>query len=222
MDITLIYLDFPFWRAEVSRIALFMGGIEFNDRRIDSEEFQRVKSNGRLDDGTLIPFGQLPVLVVNGVSVAQTGGIARFCGKLADLYPKDNDLLAAEIDQFIDFQTDIFSLISFSGKDVSEKQKLLNRKELVAGELKTKLKMLEDNLSDSGSWSVGSNMSIADLALWRNMGWLVSGTIDGIPKNVLNEFQKIKGICSLVDEHPEVVEWMSRTYPKNYPRGSFE
>ena len=222
MDITLIYFDFPFWRAEVSRIALFMGGIEFNDRRIDSEEFQRVKSNGCLDDRTLIPFGQLPVLVVNGVSVAQTGGIARFCGKLADLYPKDDDFLAAQIDQFIDFQTDIFSLISFSGKDVSEKQKLLNREELVAGELKTKLKMLEDNLSDSGSWSVGSNMSIADLALWRNMGWLVSGTIDGIPKNVLNEFQKIKGICSLVDEHREVVEWMSRTYPKNYPRGSFE
>ena len=97
MDITLIYFDFPFWRAEVSRIALFMGGIEFNDRRIDSEEFQRVKSNGCLDDGTLIPFGQLPVLVVNGVSVAQTGGIARFCGKLADLYPKDDDFLAAVI-----------------------------------------------------------------------------------------------------------------------------
>ena len=116
----------------------------------------------------------------------------------------------------------IYSLILFSGKDVSEKQKLLNREELVAGELKTKLKMLEDNLSDSGSWSVGSNMSIADLALWRNMGWLVSGTIDGIPKNVLNEFQKIRSICSLVDENPEVVEWMSRTYPKNYPRGSFK
>ena len=156
MDITLIYFDFPFWRAEVSRIALFMGGIEFNDRRIDSEEFQRVKSNGCLDDGTLIPFGQLPVMVVNGVSVAQTGGIARFCGKLADLYPKDDDFLAAQIDQFIDFQTDIYSLILFSGKDV------------------------------------------------------------------LNEFPKIKSICSLVDEHPDVVEWMSRTYPKNYPRGSFK
>ena len=43
-----------------------------------------------------------------------------------------------------------------------------------------------------------------------------------IPKDVLNEFPKIKSICSLVDEHPDVVEWMSRTYPKNYPRGSFE
>ena len=80
-----------------------MGGIEFNDRRIDREEFQRVKLNGCLDDGTLIPFGQFPVLVVNGFSVAQTGAIARFCGKLADLYPSDDDLLAAKIDQFIDF-----------------------------------------------------------------------------------------------------------------------
>ena len=56
MNITLIYLDFPFWRAEVSRIALFMGGVDFNDRRIGSEEFQRVKANGYLDDGTLMPF----------------------------------------------------------------------------------------------------------------------------------------------------------------------
>ena len=131
MDITLIYLDFPFWRAEVSRIALFMGGIEFNDRRINSEEFQRVKSKGFLDDGTLIPFGQLPVLVVDRISVAQTGGIARFCGKLADLYPKDDDFLAAQIDQFIDFQTDVFNWILFSGKDVSEEQKLLNKEKVV-------------------------------------------------------------------------------------------
>ena len=122
MDITLIYLDSAFWRAEVSRIALFMGGIEFNDRKINLEEFQRVKSNGCLDDGTLIPFGQLPVLIVDSVSVAQTGGIARLCGKLADLYPKDDDLLAAQIDQFIDFHTEVFNWILFSGKYVSQEQ----------------------------------------------------------------------------------------------------
>ena len=222
MDITLIYFDIPFWRAEVSRMALFMGGIAFNDRRIDREEFQRVKSNGCLDDGTVIPFGQFPVLVVNGFSVAQTGAIARFCGKLADLYPSDDHLLAAKIDQFIDFVTDLNNIISFSGKDVTEEQKLLNRQKLVEGELKRKLKMLENFLSSSRSWAAGSNMSIADLALWRNMGWLVSGTVDGFPKNLLEEFPKIKSVCNLVDEHPDVVKWISRTYPKNYPRGSFK
>ena len=191
-----------------------MGGIKFNDRRIGEEEFQRVKSRGCLDDGTLIPFGQFPVLVVNGVSVAQTGAIARFCGKLGDLYPSDDDLLAAQIDQFIDYQTDLFTLILFSGKDVTEKQKLLNREKLVRGEFKAKLKMLEDNISGLGSWVAGMNMSIADLALWRNMGWLVSGTVDGFPTNLLKEFPKIKSVCNLVDKHPEVIEWTSRTYPK--------
>ena len=222
MNLSLIYFDFPFWRAEVSRIALFMGGIEFNDRRIGEKEFQRVKSKGCLDDGTLIPFGQFPVLVVDGISVAQTGAIARFCGKLADLYPREDNLLAAQIDQFIDYQTDLFSLILFSGKDVTEEQKLLNREKLVKGEFKAKLKMLEENISDSSSWVVGANMSIADLALWRNMGWLVSGTVDGFPKNLLEEFPKIKSVCNLVDEHPEVMEWISLTYPKNYSRGSFK
>ena len=54
------------------------------------------------------------------------------------------------------------------------------------------------------------------------MGWLVSGTIDGIPKNILNKFPKIKSGCSLVDEHSEIFG-MDVTYlSKNYPRGSFK
>ena len=222
MNITLIYFDFPFWRAEVSRIALFMGGVDFNDRRIGSEEFQRVKANGYLDDGTLMPFRQCPVLVVDGISIAQTGAIARLCGKLANLYPNNNNLLAARIDQFIDFLTDLNSLISFSGKDVPEEQKLLNRKNLAAGELKRKLCILEGNLSDSDPWLTGSEISIADIAIWRTMGWMVSGTVDGFPKNLLEEFPKIKRVCKSVDTHPKVLEWISLTYPRNYSRGSFE
>ena len=221
MNITLIYFDFPFWRAEVSRIALFIGCVDFNDRRIGSEELQRVKANGCLDDGTLIPFRQFPVLVVDGFSVAQTGAIARFCGKLADLYPKDDSLLAARIDQFIDFLTDLNSLISFSGKDVSEEQKLLNRKNLASGEFKRKLGILEDNISESDPWVTGSEISIADIAIWRTMGWMVSGTVDGFPKNLLEEFPNIKRVCKSVDTHPKVLEWISLTYPKNYSRGSF-
>ena len=70
----------PFWRAEVGRISLFIGDVEFEDVRIDREEFLRAKESGKLDDGTVMPFHQMPVLVVGGSSIAQTGGIARFCG----------------------------------------------------------------------------------------------------------------------------------------------
>ena len=112
MNLTLVYFDFPFWRAEVARLALYLGDIEFEDLRITREEFQRVKRHGKLDNGTHIPFHQFPVLIIDGTSIAQTGGIARFCGKLSGLYTNNDHLLAAQVDQFMDMATDLTFLIS--------------------------------------------------------------------------------------------------------------
>ena len=50
MELTFIYFDIPFWRAEVGKIALFVGGVEFENKTITGEEFQRVKENGYLED----------------------------------------------------------------------------------------------------------------------------------------------------------------------------
>ena len=71
MRLRFIYTNMPFWRAEVSRIALFIGDLEFEDLRIDREEFLRAKESGKLDDGTVMTFHQMPVLVVDGTSIAQ-------------------------------------------------------------------------------------------------------------------------------------------------------
>ena len=90
MKISLIYLNFPFWRAEVARISLFLSAIKFEDRRITYEEFERVKKLGKLDDGTIIPFHQLPCLKINNITIAQSAGISRFCGKLSKLYPAND------------------------------------------------------------------------------------------------------------------------------------
>ena len=89
MQLKLIYFDQPFWRAEIVRLCLFISDIEFEDYRITSEDLSDIKENGELSDGTIIPFRQLPVLVIEGQSIAQTGAIARICGKIADMYPKD-------------------------------------------------------------------------------------------------------------------------------------
>ena len=88
MKLKFIYGDIPFWRAEVGRLALYFGNIDFEDIRITRDEFLYLKENGKLLDGTLIPFHQIPCLVVDDVSIAQTGAIARFCGKLSGLYPE--------------------------------------------------------------------------------------------------------------------------------------
>ena len=81
MELRLIYPAIPFWRSEASRQALFIGGIEFENLRPSREEIAKMKT-----DGTF-PFGQFPVLQVDGKTIAQTGAIARICGKHSGLYP---------------------------------------------------------------------------------------------------------------------------------------
>ena len=221
MKLTFIYFDFPFWRAEVARIALYFGDIYFEDLRVSGEEFLRVKTNGHLDDGTIIPFHQFPCLMVDGVPISQTGGISRFCGKLSGLYPRNNDLLAARIDQFLDLATDITFLISASGSEERDEKIRANRQELSKGELPRKLKMLERSIDQNNDWIIDSDISIADIAIWRLMGWLSSGMLDGVPTDLLKDFPKIRRVCLAVDAHPKVQEWIEKTYPKNYERGNY-
>ena len=221
MNISFIYLDFPFWRAEIGRIALFMGGINFENRVITREEFARVKNEGCLDDGTVIPFHQFPCLVIDKQPIAQTGGIARFCGKLSGMYPRDDHVLAAQIDQVIDFATDITGLVANCGVGESLDVKIDLRRALVAGDLARKLKILEKNLNEGEKWVVGSQLGLPDIALWRLMGWLSSGMVDGIPVDLLKDFPKTLKICCAVDGDPKIRAWVKQTYPKDYVRGNF-
>ena len=221
MKLSFIYLDTPFWRAEVGRIALYIGGIEFENKIITREEFQRVKVEGHLDDGTIIPFHQLPCLIVDGVPIAQTGGISRFCGKLSGIYPKKDDLLAARIDQFVDLATDITVLIFSCGINEEENIRKSKRRELSRGELARKLRMLDQNIIDDGDWVLQPSMGLADIAIWRLMGWLSSGTVDGIPTDILKDFPKITRVCSAVDVNTKIQEWVRQTYPANYIRGNY-
>ena len=110
MKLILYYFSIPFWRAEVTRLALYMNDIEFVDHRISDTERDQFKKNGQLPNGMIAPFRQLPVLEVDGKIVAQTGAIARFCGKLAGMYPSDNDFNAARVDQIIEAAQDINSV----------------------------------------------------------------------------------------------------------------
>ena len=221
MKLKFIYVDTPFWRAEVGRIALFMGDIKFDDVRIKREDFSTAKETGTLSDGTVLPFHQIPCLVVDDVSIAQTGAIARFCGKLSGLYPTHDDVNAAKIDDFIDFATDLTVMIDNTPNKTDEEKKIKARRDLAAGPLKRKLSMLEKNITNDSEWLVTSNISIADVAIWRLLGWLSSGILDGMPTDLLSGFPKIRKLCLAVDKHPKIQKWISLTYPNNYTRGNY-
>ena len=189
MKLKIIYFDFPFWRAEVARIPLFLADIKFEDYRIKREEFPFIKENGKMSDGTIIPFTQLPVLVIDGLSIAQTGAIARICGKISGFYP-DDLIEAGKVDQIIDTATDINLLIRPSMREQDNSKRKLMREELSKNDLPKYFGYLENLLSEDCEWFADNKMTIADIALWRLMGWLKSGFLDDIPSDITDKFEK--------------------------------
>ncbi len=221
MNLTFIYFDFPFWRSEVGKLALHLGNVDFENKIISGDEFQRVKKTGQLDDGTIIPFHQLPCLLVDDIPIAQTAGIARFCGKLSGLYPKDNDVLAGQIDQILDFITDMTVIVAWTGKDDNDEARIIKRGDLAQGELGRKLRMLEKNILNNSTWALGDKMGLPDIAIWRFMGWLSCGSVEGLPTDILKDYPNIRRLCHSVDQNPRIQDWIDSTYPENYNRGNY-
>ena len=120
--IKIYYSHTPFWRAEVLRVSLFISSIPFEDVRISREEFINMIKTGYLPNGKKVPFHQLPVIEVDGEIIGQTGAIARYCGKISNLYSNDN-INAAKIDQIIDAATDITNLVSPTIREKDEQKK---------------------------------------------------------------------------------------------------
>ena len=212
--IKIYYSHTPFWRAEVLRVSLFISNIPFEDVRISREEFINMIKTGYLPNGKKVPFHQLPVIEVDGEIIGQTGAIARYCGKISKLYSNDN-INAAKIDQIIDAATDITNLVSPTIREKNEQKKVEDRLLLKNKLLPRWFRYLENILSENTSdWFVENKMTIADIAMWRLLGWLISGIIDGIPTTIVNSYPKLKNIHTNVHHHPKVQEWMIKTYGK--------
>jgi len=191
----------------VSRLALHLGNVPFEDVR-DVKDF---KESG------IAPFGQLPVMEVDGTLVAQTGAIARYCGKQGGFYPRDDDLAAAKIDEIIDTATDITVAIGKSMR-MEEAEKKAARVVLNNETLPGFFKALEKIMTENGStgFYVGSSMTIADIAMWRMLGWIVGGALDGISSNILDPFTQLKANYEATKENEKIKAYMKEKYPNKF------
>ena len=216
MKITLYYFKIPFWRAEVSRLSLYIGNIPFEDYRIQGDDYDKFKQTGELPNKKIAPFKQLPVLEVDGKIFAQTGAIARFCGKLSGLYPKNDDYNAALIDQIIEGAQDINYLVTLSGRDKDTERKKTARNILATRHLPKWFQFLENLLKQNTKsiYFVDSDLTIADLAIWRLLGWLKSGMLDGVPTTILDDYDHLNKLREEIYKNPKVIKWMDEVYGK--------
>ena len=208
MSIRFIYFDLPFWRAEASRLALFLGGIPFEDIRVTSDEFQEMKATNQL------PYNQLPILEIDGKVIAQSLAIARFCGKKSGFYPVNNAINAALVDELLDSVAQVTELFSASldESDVEKKAKL--RYTIATHTLPMWLGFLERRVATNGGalYCSGEDMTIADLALWRLLGWFRSGKLDGIPTDCIDLYPRLCDHFRYMDNNSSIRTWMRDNY----------
>ena len=203
MHIALTYFDFPFWRAEVSRLALHIGGVDFEDRRPSREAFRAMKAAGQL------PYGQLPVLEVDGVIIAQSAAIARYCGKLSGLYPMSDHVAAARVDELLDAANEVTLKVSPTMREQDPTRRAAMRTELATETFPAWFEQVEGRVDD-GEFLVGDALTIADLALWRLLAWLTGGFLDGIPTDLLDRHPRLSRHVATIAARGDVTAWMTR------------
>ena len=214
--LTLMYGDSHFWRAEAVRIALTMAGKDFEDKRLPRGDFKQLQES----KDPILPYGQIPVLVVDGKPLAQTSAICSYVGRNTGMYPVDDDFASAKVDELIAFATDVTGLIGPSMRETDEEKKAAMRKELAEEKLPKMLTFLENAIeanSASGTFFSGEKLTIADLCVWRMLGWITSGVLDGIPKTVADPFKKVIKCVENVDANAAVRAWKEKN-PKFYKK----
>lgn len=76
--------------------------------------------------------------------------------------------------------------------------------------------LLKQNGASPVPYVADNSLSVADLALWRAVGWISSGVLDGIPPNYIqSSFPMLWTLHRAVDQMPKVVEW-KKNNPRHY------
>jgi glutathione S-transferase len=175
-QLKLSYFDFHGGRGEPVRLALAIGDIAFEDHRFAFPEFAEVRKTA--------PFGQVPVLEVDGVPVTQCDAILRYAGKLAGLYPTDpyQALLCDEV-MYVVEEANVKLGPTF--RMTGEEQKTA-RLALVNGSMPVYLAWLQRQLlAHGGEYFADNRLTIADLKVFVEMRGLNSGRLDHVPADLV-------------------------------------
>ena len=177
-QLKLTYFDIHGGRAEPARLALHMAGIAFEDHRITYAEFAEVRKS--------TPFGQVPVLHVDGVLITQCDAITRYAGKLAGLYPSDpfQALLCDEVMYVVE---EASVKLGPTFRMTGEEQKAA-RLELVNGSMPVYLRWLQSQLqAHGGEYFADQRLTVADLKVFVDIRGLNSGRLDHVPTDLVEK-----------------------------------
>lgn len=188
-------------RAEIVRLIFAVAGQKYNDVRIERDAWP-----GDLKDKT--PFGQIPILEVEGVTLCQSNAIALYLANEFGLAGK-TALDKARAHMVIECTEDV--LKPFLGfmfeKDETRKAELKKKyvEETLPKNLAGLEKILKQNNGGNGFF-VGDGLTWADLGVLNLADWLkVIGS-----EGQLANYEKLHALLARVAAVPSIAEWLAK------------
>ncbi|KHJ84815.1 glutathione S-transferase protein [Oesophagostomum dentatum] len=184
--------------AETARQIFALAGQDFEDVRLTHEQFASVKQD--------MPFGQLPVLEVDGKQLAQSMAICRYLARqfgFAGESPFDQALVDSLADQYTDYRVEIkpwfYPAIGMKEGDVEQLKKdvLIPARDKYLGIL---TKFLKKN---SSGFLVGDSVTWVDLLVAEHC----STMLNFVPE-FLDGFPEVKAHMEKVHAIPNVKKWL--------------
>ena len=196
----LSYFDFHGGRGEPARLALYMNGIAFEDHRIPLADWPDARQQ--------TPLGRVPVLEVDGQQLTQSNTINRYVGRLTGLYPND-DWQATLCDEVMDTIEDLTAIIIATFEITDEDEKRIAREKICKGPLRTYLIRLQANLDERGGTYFSDNrLTMADLKVFVWLRHLLSGKIDYIPTDTLDQVApQLLEFYARINNEPKISEY---------------
>ena len=178
-NLKLTYFDIHGGRAEPARLAMYIGGVAFEDDRISFKEFGAKRAG--------YPFRRVPVLEIDGTELSQGNSIIRYVGKLAGLYPTDA-LQAAYCDEAMDAVEDIVSKQVVTMSIENEADKKAAREALAEGPIALYLEGIQALLeARGGEYFSDGRLTVADLKVMVWVRGLRSGILDYVPTDLADK-----------------------------------
>ncbi|KAI4471547.1 glutathione s-transferase [Holotrichia oblita] len=181
--------------GEVTRLLFKYAGIDFIDDRFEDEDWPKIKPN--------TPFGQTPILTVNGKTANQSTAIARYAAKQAKLVGS-NDWENLEIDAIVDTINDFRIKIQQYYYEPDAAIKESRKGPLFQETIPFYMGKFEEVAKKNDGYLAVGKLTWADFALAGTIEYLnhISG------KDLLEKCPNLKKVVQNVTSIPAVKAWI--------------
>jgi len=194
-------------RAELARAALWIGNVPFEDIRLTREQFAENKAAGKY------PFGQVPVMWVDGEAMPQSLAMARYAGRLAGLIPED-PVQAFKMDAILDTIDDVLVTHTRTYRTTNEETKKQIIETLKNDMVPRLVKFIADaHAKNGGKFLVGDKLTLADVAalVWVKNTFGTEGVYPYIPTSTVTDNAAFESYISGIKELDVIKSYFEKT-----------